>query len=201
MRDLHWRAKGANQNAVPSKEQKTCCGEDTKLRLIRPSSISAFSNECLCDRELNMRSTRRFSDLSTPIRACINGLRSSAARINASIRCLPVGGFLTGGSKTFRPPTMSGGMKKVKFDNSQSIELQKALPGAELTPEQLSIMHIEGWLVDDHVCVQKPAGDAGWRVSLYPWGDRISGEFYFKADAVEYAKRCQQAWHRLGRGL
>ena len=135
-----------------------------------------------------MRSTRRFSDLSTPIRACINGLRSSAARINASIRCLPVGGFLTGGSKTFRPPTMSGGMKKVKFDNSQSIELQKALPGAELTPEQLTVMHIEGWLVDDHVCVQKPAGDAGWRVSLYPWGDRISGEFYFKADAVEYAK-------------
>jgi hypothetical protein len=105
-----------------------------------------------------------------------------------SIRGLPVGGFLIGGSKTFRPPTMSGGMKKVKFDNSQSIELLKALPGAELTPEQLTIMHIEGWLVDDHVCVQKPAGEAGWRVSLYPWGDRISGEFYFKADAVEYAK-------------
>jgi hypothetical protein len=85
-------------------------------------------------------------------------------------------------------PTMSGGMKRVKFDNSQSIELQKALPSAELTPEQLTVMHIEGWLVDDHVCVQKPAGDAGWRVSLYPWGDRISGEFYFKADTVEYAK-------------
>src|ERR1700739_2051342 len=33
------------KTAVPSKEQKTCCGEDTKLRLIRPASISAFSHD------------------------------------------------------------------------------------------------------------------------------------------------------------
>jgi hypothetical protein len=79
-------------------------------------------------------------------------------------------------------------MKKVKFDTSQSIALQKALPGVTLTPEQLEPMKIEGWLVDVHVCVHKPAGDNGWRVSLYPWGDRISLDFFSKDDAIEYAK-------------
>jgi hypothetical protein len=77
-------------------------------------------------------------------------------------------------------------MRKVKFDNRQSIALQKALPGA--TAERIDVLQIEGWLVDNHVCVQKPAGGAGWRVSLYPWGDLISADFYTKADAVEYAK-------------
>jgi hypothetical protein len=77
-------------------------------------------------------------------------------------------------------------MKKVKFDNRQSIALQKALPGA--TPEKIEVLQIDGWLVDDHVCVQKPAGEVGWRVSLYPWGDLISADFYTKDDAVEYAK-------------
>jgi hypothetical protein len=42
--------------------------------------------------------------------------------------------------------------------------------------------------VDDHVCVQQPAGEVGWRVSLYPWGDLISADFYTKDDAIEYAK-------------
>jgi hypothetical protein len=79
-------------------------------------------------------------------------------------------------------------MRKVKFDNSQSITLQKALPGVTLTPEQLRPMKIEGWLVDDHVCVQKPAEFSDWCVSLYPWGDKISREFFSKADATEYAK-------------
>jgi len=79
-------------------------------------------------------------------------------------------------------------MKKVKFDTSQSIAMQKALPGATLTPEQLEPSKIEGWLVDDHVCIQKPGDGASWRVSLYPWGDRISGDFFTKADAMEYAR-------------
>ncbi|HMF69356.1 MAG TPA: hypothetical protein VK602_17305 [Phyllobacterium sp.] len=81
-------------------------------------------------------------------------------------------------------------MKKVKFDNNQSIALQKALPGVALTPEQMEVMNLEGWLVDDHVCIQKPVPkiNAGWRVSLYPWGDLISGDFYTKSDATEYAK-------------
>jgi hypothetical protein len=78
-------------------------------------------------------------------------------------------------------------MKKVKFDNSQSIALQKAL-GAKLTPEQLEPVKIEGWLLGDHVCVQKPVSDSGWRVSLYPWGDKISLDFFSKADAIDYAK-------------
>jgi hypothetical protein len=78
-------------------------------------------------------------------------------------------------------------MKKVTFDNSQSIALQKAL-GVSLTPEQMEPVKIEGWLVGDHVCVQKPFHDAGWRVSLYPWGDKISLDFFSKADAIEYAK-------------
>jgi hypothetical protein len=43
-------------------------------------------------------------------------------------------------------------------------------------------------LVDDHICVQKPFPDSGWRVSLYPWGDKISLDFFSKADAIEYAK-------------
>jgi hypothetical protein len=79
-------------------------------------------------------------------------------------------------------------MKKVKFDTSRSIAMQKALPGVTLTPEQLQPSEIEGWLVDDHVCVQRPGDGASWRVSLYPWGDKISGDFFTKADATEYAK-------------
>jgi hypothetical protein len=80
-------------------------------------------------------------------------------------------------------------MKKVQFDTRQSIALQKALPGVTLTPEQLEPMKIEGWLVDDHVCVQKPTGDNGsWCVSLYPWGDKISPQFFSRDDATEYAK-------------
>jgi hypothetical protein len=80
-------------------------------------------------------------------------------------------------------------MKKVKFDTSQSIALQKALPGVTLTPKQLEPTKIEGWLVDDHVCIQKPMGDEGsWCVSVYPWGDKISLEFFSKSDATEYAK-------------
>jgi hypothetical protein len=78
-------------------------------------------------------------------------------------------------------------MKKVKFDNSQSIALQKGL-GLTLTPEQMEQLEIEGWLVDGHVCVQKPSGERGWRVSLFPWGDRISLDFFSKEDAIEYAK-------------
>jgi hypothetical protein len=88
------------------------------------------------------------------------------------------------GKLSARPPT-----QKVKFDTSQSIAREKALPGVTLTPEQLEPMKIEGWLVDDHVCVQMPAGDNGsWCVSLYPWGDKISFEFFSKDDAIEYAK-------------
>ena len=79
-------------------------------------------------------------------------------------------------------------MKKVKFDTSQSIALHKALPGVTLTPEQVQPMKIEGWLVDDHVCVQKPGNNVSWCVSLYPWGDKISLEFFSKDDAIEYAK-------------
>jgi hypothetical protein len=80
-------------------------------------------------------------------------------------------------------------MKKVKFDNSQSFALQQAL-GETVTPDQSEVMKLEGWLVDDHVCVQKPIpdDDAGWRVSLYPWGHKISFDFFTKEDAVEYAK-------------
>jgi hypothetical protein len=76
-------------------------------------------------------------------------------------------------------------MKKVKFDNSQSIALQQALPGATLTSEQLEPMKIEGWLVDNHVCVQKPGANGFRCVSLYPWGDKISFEFFSKDDAIE----------------
>ena len=79
-------------------------------------------------------------------------------------------------------------MKKVKFDNSQSIALHKALPGVTLTPEQMEPMKIEGWLVDDHVCVQEPGNNVSWCISLYPWGDKISLEFFSKEDAIEYAK-------------
>jgi hypothetical protein len=79
-------------------------------------------------------------------------------------------------------------MKRVKFDNRQSIALQSALPGVTLTPGQRSPMKLEGWLVDDHVCIQKPGDRNAWCVSLYPWGDKISFDFFTKDDATEYAK-------------
>jgi hypothetical protein len=79
-------------------------------------------------------------------------------------------------------------MKKVKFDNGQSIARQSALPGVTLTPAQRKPMKLEGWLVDDHVCIQKPGERGGWFVSLYPCGDKISFDFFTKADATEYAK-------------
>ena len=75
-------------------------------------------------------------------------------------------------------------MKKVKFDNSLS--LQQAFAGRQMPP----ILILEGWLVDDHVCVQKPNLENGsdWRVSLYPWGHVLSFDFYTKSDATEFAK-------------
>jgi hypothetical protein len=79
-------------------------------------------------------------------------------------------------------------MKKVTFDNRQSIALQIGL-GQNLSPEQSEPMKIDGWLVDEHVCVQKPSSASGWRVSLYPWGDKISFDFFSKADAIDYAKQ------------
>lgn len=78
-------------------------------------------------------------------------------------------------------------MRHIKFDNSQSIALQTAL-GITLAPEQMEPIEIEGWLVDNHVCIQKPSGERGWRVSLYPWGDRISLDFFSKDDATQYAE-------------
>ena len=75
-------------------------------------------------------------------------------------------------------------MKKVKFDNSLS--LRQAFAGRQMPP----ILILEGWLVDDHVCVQKPNLENGsdWRVSLYPWGHVLSFDFYTKSDATEFAK-------------
>jgi hypothetical protein len=73
-------------------------------------------------------------------------------------------------------------MKKVRFDDAPTLAAFK---------EDLSeIIPLEGWLVDEHVCVQKPdpERDWGWRVSLYPWGLRLSEDFYARADAEEYAK-------------
>jgi hypothetical protein len=78
-------------------------------------------------------------------------------------------------------------MKKVKFDNSQSIARQSALPGVTLTPAQRKPIKLEGWLVDDHVCIQKSGDRGGWRLSLYPWCDKISLDFFTKDDATEYA--------------
>ena len=68
-------------------------------------------------------------------------------------------------------------MKKVKFDNSLSLEL--AFAGRRMPP----ILILEGWLVDDHVCIQQPK-----RVSLYPWGHVLTFDFYAKSDAAEFAK-------------
>jgi len=75
-------------------------------------------------------------------------------------------------------------MKKVKFDNSLSLEL--AYAGQRMPP----ILILEGWLVDDHVCVQKPNLENGsdWRVSLYPWGHVLTFDFYARSDATEFAK-------------
>jgi hypothetical protein len=80
-------------------------------------------------------------------------------------------------------------MKKVQFDTSQSIAMHRA-SGETVAPDEREPMAIEGWLVDDHVCVQMPIAqdDAGWRVSLYPWGYKISFDFFSKADAIEYAE-------------
>ena len=75
-------------------------------------------------------------------------------------------------------------MKKVKFDNSLSLEL--AYAGRRMPP----ILMLEGWLVDDHVCIQQPNLENGsdWRVSLYPWGHLLTLDFYTRSDATEFAK-------------
>ena len=72
-------------------------------------------------------------------------------------------------------------MKKVKFDNSLSLEL--AFAGRRMPP----ILILEGWLVDDHVCIQQPNLEIGsdWRVSLYPWGHVLTFDFYTRADATD----------------
>ena len=75
-------------------------------------------------------------------------------------------------------------MKKVKFDNSLSLEL--AFAGRQMPP----ILILEDWLVDDHVRIQQPNLEIGsdWRVSLYPWGHVLTFDFYTRADATEFAK-------------
>jgi hypothetical protein len=73
-------------------------------------------------------------------------------------------------------------MKKVTFNDAPTL----ATFGEDLS----EISQLEGWLVDEHVCVQKPdpERDWGWRVSLYPWGLRLSEDFYAWPDAEEYAQ-------------
>lgn len=82
-------------------------------------------------------------------------------------------------------------MKKVRFDTSGAIALQLKL-GRELTPDQKKPIKIDGWLVGQHVCVRKPKTDSqGWVLSLYPWGDRLTGGFFAKDDAVACAKEIE----------
>lgn len=79
-------------------------------------------------------------------------------------------------------------IKKVRFDTSGSIALHLKL-GRKLTPEQRKPIELEGWLVGDHICVQKLTAEyKGYCLSLYPWGDRLTAEFFAKADAVACAK-------------
>jgi hypothetical protein len=79
-------------------------------------------------------------------------------------------------------------MKKVHFDTSSSIAFQLRL-GRDLPQEQRVPAKLEGWLVDDHICVQKPDEENGaWCLPLYPWGDKISEDFFAKADAVACAQ-------------
>jgi hypothetical protein len=73
-------------------------------------------------------------------------------------------------------------MKKVAFNDAPTL----AAFGEDLS----ETIRLEGWLVDEHVCIQKPdrKREWGWRVSLYPWGLRLSEDFYARADAEEYAR-------------
>jgi hypothetical protein len=73
-------------------------------------------------------------------------------------------------------------MKKVKFNDAPTL--------AAFGDNRSDVLPLEGWLVDEHVCVQTPdpGRDWGWRVSLYPWGLRLSEDFYAKADAEEFAR-------------
>ena len=76
-------------------------------------------------------------------------------------------------------------MKKVKI-RQLVFSLELAYAGQRMPP----ILILEGWLVDDHVCVQQPNLENGsdWRVSLYPWGHVLTFDFYTKSDATEFAK-------------
>ena len=91
-------------------------------------------------------------------------------------------------------------MKKVRFDTSGAIALQLKL-GRELPSEQRKPIKLEGWLVGAHICVLKPhAVDRGWGLSLFPWGDRLTLDFFAKADAVACAKEIDALnlpWNRL----
>jgi hypothetical protein len=77
-------------------------------------------------------------------------------------------------------------MKKVRFDTSGAIAFQLKL-GRDLPPDERKPMKLEGWLVDDHLCVRKTKHE-GWCLSLYPWGDRITAGFFTKDDVVACAK-------------
>lgn len=91
-------------------------------------------------------------------------------------------------------------MKRVRFDNSGAIAHHKKL-GRELTPDEATLIKLEGWLVGVHLCVQKPlSAERGYCLSLYPWGDKLSSDFFAKDDAVACAKQIDALdipWDRM----
>jgi hypothetical protein len=103
---------------------------------------------------------------------------------------------MLGGSSD--PGVSSTRMKKVRFDTSGAIAFQLKL-GRDLPPGERKPMKLEGWLVDDHLCVRKTKNE-GWCLTLYPWGDRITAGFFTKDDAVACAKEIHALdvpWSRM----
>ena len=56
-------------------------------------------------------------------------------------------------------------MKKVLFDTSGAIAFRLRL-GRDLPPDELKPVKVEGWLVDDHLCIRKPKTDSEGMVPL-----------------------------------
>jgi hypothetical protein len=73
-------------------------------------------------------------------------------------------------------------MKWITFDPSGAIAFQSKL-GRDLPLDERKPMKLEGWLVDDHLCVRKTKNE-GWCQSLYPWDDLISADFFAKDEVI-----------------
>jgi hypothetical protein len=91
-------------------------------------------------------------------------------------------------------------MKKIRFKPSKTPSYHLKLD-PETMQRKLQPIALDSWRIDDHLCVQRSTSkDAGWFIAVYPWGSRLTRDFYAKMDAIALAKALHELtipWIRM----